>query len=254
MTSLTVASNATDIAGAVGTIASVVVGAAAIYWTYRANVPRRKAEYAVEITPLLKSTVSDVTVYRGQQRLTHPHTMTLTLINVGHGEFEASHFNDRPVEFALGSRIVAKLAEETGGNRRVPPADFNDDTFFVRPHVIHRGQKITYKLLLDGPHPAVTPRHSLNGDLHPAPWPTRLVKRWLVGVFLLVVCVGALATWAAANAKAEARSTIEAVVREAYQRGLHDGQQLCRRLPDHCTSNPAPDAVGGLPTGVGSPR
>ncbi|MER6672674.1 hypothetical protein [Streptomyces sp. NPDC000983] len=253
MTSVTWASDVTDAAGAVGAIAAVVVGIAAIYWGYRANVPRRRAEYTVEITPLLTGGVSDVTVYRGGQRLAHPHTMTLKLTNVGHGEFEAAHFNDRPVEFALGSRIVAKLGEETGDHRRVPPADFTDDTLYVRPHVIHKGQQITYKLLLDGPNPVVTPRHSLSGELRVQPWATKVFKLWLAGIVLVAACLWTGTLWAQAEAEEQTRSKVQEIVEASYRAGMHAGHQMCRQLPDGCATQ-TPAGLGTVPEGLGRSR
>ncbi|MGV9454417.1 hypothetical protein [Streptomyces sp. NPDC003635] len=253
MTSVTWASDVTDAAGAVGAIAAVVVGIAAIYWGYRANVPRRRAEYSFEITPLLTGGVSDVSVYRGREQLRNPHTMTLKLNNVGHCEFEAAHFNDRPVEFALGSRIVAKLDEGTGDHRRVPPADFTHDTLYVRPHVIHKGQRITYKLLLDGPDPVVTPRHSLSGELRVEPWATRAVRRWLVGIVLAAACVWGGLLWTISDTKAETRSKVQDIAEASYLTGMRDAHLLCRQLPDGCATR-TPAGMGVLPEGFGQAR
>ncbi|MEU9735971.1 hypothetical protein [Streptomyces sp. NPDC048002] len=250
MTSVTWASDVTDAAGAVGAVAAVVVAIAAIYWGYRASVPRRRAEYSVEITPLIAGGVSDVTVYRGDQRLLRPHTMTLKLNNVGHREFEAAHFNDRPVEFALGSRIVAKLEESTGGHRWVPPTDFTGDTLYIRPHVIHKGQQITYKLLLDGPDTVVTPRHSLSGELRAQPWATKAVRRWLVGIVVVGVCAWGGVLWTISETEAETRSKLQEIAKASYLAGMRDGHLLCQRLPDGCATQ-TPPGMGVLPEGFG---
>lgn len=83
MTCVTLAGDLTDRINAAAACAGVVVAFAAIVWGRRDASPQRRVSYSFEKTRLLTSSVDDLVVTRGSERLTHPHTVTLKLIIPG---------------------------------------------------------------------------------------------------------------------------------------------------------------------------
>ncbi|MEE1736931.1 hypothetical protein PUR49_10520 [Streptomyces sp. BE147] len=146
------------VAATAGVLATLAVG----WWAWRAAVPHRKLAYSIEATPLLSSTHSGLTVNLGSERITSPQTATLKVINVGNREIETPHFNSESIEFDMNARVVSVLASSSTDNRRVPPASAHGNTLQIEPYPIHKGQEVSYKLLLDGQSPRLTLRHSLS--------------------------------------------------------------------------------------------
>lgn len=256
MTDVTLASDVTDLVGAVVAIAGVAVSLAGIVYGWRAAVPQRKVAYSFDVTPLLNGragNVDDVMVYRGTERLAHPHTATLKLVNVGNREIEAAHFNGAPVEFSLNARVIAELDRETGDNRRIPPMETNGSALYVQPFVIHKGQEIAYKLLLDGPSPAAQPRHSLSAELRVD---HRFAKSLAGWALVILVALGAMFVWAdwqIDKQRSSQRADIQEAVNKAYLQGKADAERLHRLATASPSATRAPDSVGSPPTSVGGP-
>ncbi|MFI8817603.1 MULTISPECIES: hypothetical protein [unclassified Streptomyces] len=159
---ISASANWADAVSAVAATAGVLATLAVGWWAWRAAVPHRKLAYSIEATPLLSSTHSGLTVNLGSERIASPQTATLKVINVGNREIEPPHFNSESIEFDMNARVVSVLTSSSTDNRRVPPASAHGNTLQIEPYPIHKGQEVSYKLLLDGQSPRLTLRHSLS--------------------------------------------------------------------------------------------
>ncbi|MFD8211302.1 hypothetical protein ACFV2S_33475 [Streptomyces sp. NPDC059695] len=165
MRSVTLALDWAATTSAVAAVAAVLATLIAGRWAYSAVVAKRTATFTAEITPMLSSSHSGLSVTLGADRLQNPHVASLFLDNVGRREIEVAAFNGEPIEFGFDSRIVSILTSDTTRNRMVPPATIRGNSLLIDPYVIHKKQMIVYKLLLDGADPAVSLRHNLSASL-----------------------------------------------------------------------------------------
>lgn len=161
MTPATLCAEWTELVGAVAALVAIPVTLLVGWWGWRAAVPHRKIAYASEVTPLSPSPESS----RAELGTENPHKRTLKIINTGNREVDATHFNGEPIDFDMHTRIVSVLSVYSSGYRREPPATINGRILQVHPYAIHKGQEITYQLLLEGPGFDPTPRHTLSGHL-----------------------------------------------------------------------------------------
>lgn len=207
------------VAATVGVVATLAVG----WLGWRAAVPHRRMVFSIEFTPLLSSTHSGLTVSLGPDRFAHPQTATLKINNIGNREFHPADYNGESIEFQLGVRVVSVLTSGSTGNRRVPPASVYGNSLQIEPYVIHKRQEITYKLLLDGPDPALSLRHSLSGSLKEATGGGKKTVRWVyVGLAICSILAGTLY-----GAKVAVPQRDE-WYRQGYEQGIVDGEGATR--------------------------
>ncbi|MFB6784518.1 hypothetical protein ACFCX0_46475 [Streptomyces sp. NPDC056352] len=233
--SATLAANWAETVSAVGTAAGVLVTALAGWWAWRAAVPQRKLAYSIEVTPLLSSTHSGLTVSLGAERVAQPHTATLKVINVGNREIQASNYNGEPIEFGMNARVVSVLASQSTDNRRVAPSSIHGNTLQIDPYVIHKGQVITYKLLLDGADPKLTLRHSLSARFKPDTREKRS-NYWAVGGMLAVASVlvitGIFQLKSTHTELEKAKDTVDETAQKDrqtwYEKGKREGERAAR--------------------------
>ncbi|MZE75203.1 hypothetical protein [Streptomyces sp. SID5789] len=256
MTFNTLAASWTEVTSAVAAPLAVAATLLAGWWAWRAVVPHRKAIYKVEITPMLSSSHSGLAVTLGSDRLSHPHVATLFLTNTGNREIDVASFNSEPIDFDMNCRIVSVLASTSNQNRRVPPAAINGNALRVDPYVIHKGQSVAYKLLLDGANPRLDYRHNLSASLKeakPAPNEQRLYILGSLGVLVVSVAMTMWAVRITENTSEDLKrfgKELEEVAEAQYQRGKRDQwQEERRREKAGEAAPPAPSA----PASAGSP-
>ncbi|GGP39161.1 hypothetical protein ACWDY7_05750 [Streptomyces calvus] len=247
MASVTLAADWAAALGAVATLGGVVATLCAGWWTWRAAVPHRKATYSVEITPLLSSTHSGLSVSLGVDQLAHPHTVTLKVTNTGNREIVASSFNGEPIEFQMGARVVSVLSKDTTGNRRVPPTSIHGNALHIDPYVLHKKQQVTYKLLIDGPAPELKIRHSLSASLKPDNTQAMRSARYLAMTVGAGIAAAMISIWITPllgdYERTAEQDFIENVRKEAYQDARRDlEKELKEKGAAGVSATPSPSA------------
>ncbi|MFJ7069188.1 hypothetical protein [Streptomyces sp. NPDC101115] len=229
------AANWAESVSAVATTAGVLATLTAGWWAWRAAVPHRKLAYSIEVTPLLSSTHSGLTVSLGAERIAHPHTATLKVINVGNREVDASHFHAEPMDFGMNARVVSVLTSSSTDNRRVPPATPRGNTLQIDPYPIHKGQEISYKLLLDGPSPSLTLSHSVSAQVRADNRERRAQYGLLLAAAVVTAFVAAFMWYVlqvdqfeAEKGKEDLQKTIQKDRQEWYEKGKRDAEKAAR--------------------------
>ncbi|MEU6920048.1 hypothetical protein [Streptomyces sp. NPDC046631] len=209
-------------------LATLLVG----YWAWRAAVPHRKMAYSIEFTPLLSSSHSGLTVSLSSERIAQPQTATLKLTNLGNREIEAANFNGESIEFRMNARVVSVLTSASTDSRRVPPATIHGNALQIDPYVIHKGQEITYKLLLDGGDPRLSLRHSVSARFKEDVRAKRAgyiglgaaIATLVVSVVTLIPAIQAF-TVSEETSKEDLRQTIQEDRQKWYEKGKRDAER-----------------------------
>ncbi|WP_329032248.1 hypothetical protein OIE71_04710 [Streptomyces sp. NBC_01725] len=217
------------VAATVGVMATLFVG----WLAWRAAVPHRKIDYSIEFTPLLSSTISDLTVSREGDRIESPQTATLKISNSGNRELQPADYNGESIEFELDARVVAVLASSSTGSRRVPPARVHGSSLQIDPYVIHKGQEITYKLLLDGEDPDLSLRHSISGRVKEEN-PGRF--DWVAVAVMLVFSVVGISGINDYLFDRPSPTEVKRIEQEMYERGVTDGERKAKQRGHSGTS------------------
>ncbi|MFE2539009.1 hypothetical protein [Actinacidiphila glaucinigra] len=152
---------------AVGTVAAVIVAVAAIYFAYRATVPRRRVRWSARVSSLMSHGAAhthglDVT-WLGHS-LSHPHIVEVELSNVGNKDLDVDGFNGRPIEILSDKPVVALLKQTSvPAVQRVLNATAHADRVELDTTTpFHRGQTLRYVLLVDGQEPYIDLRTSIS--------------------------------------------------------------------------------------------
>jgi hypothetical protein len=178
---------------------------------YRAVWPRRKVRWSARVSPLMSHDAADTSVLSVSHTgsvLAKPHVVEVELTNTGNKDLEPSHFNGLPVEITSSVDLVALLQETSKPSvQRVLPATASSDRLsLATPTPLHKGQTLTYVMLIDGQDPKINLQASLtNGTVErhdpPAQADIRKLTRALafaaaVQVILIpVALVGVLNSW-----------------------------------------------------------
>jgi hypothetical protein len=144
-----------------GTLAGIVVGVVSILVIWRQGNPVRSLRYGMSSSALLPGATQKMP---GTLEVTwdgavvqDPHVLELTLISRGRRDIASEDFDNQPLQFNVGARILAVIKTSCTPE----PAAFHafaldGDVLKVGPGLIVRRQTIRFTLLADGPHPALS--------------------------------------------------------------------------------------------------
>jgi hypothetical protein len=158
-------------------------------WWVRVNSPLIPPSYAT----------SHITVNAAGGQLAEPRIVEFDLTNVGRKDITAPMFhNNQTLVFDLGVPIVTLLASASQPDGATPDLVFpsqKPNQFEIEPSHITRGQKVTIRLLVDGPEaePRITRKSLVDVQVvEAAPNATARTLAEAVGQVALVIARGRL--------------------------------------------------------------
>ncbi|MER5501349.1 hypothetical protein ABT096_29670 [Streptomyces sp. NPDC002561] len=188
---------------AMAVLVALVVGAATVWATLKANNPKLRLGYGLEFTTeLLGHGSAGLTVTHNGVALSSPHVAVVTVTNEGRRDIVSSMFhNGDPLLFDLGGSVLGVLdVQITPSTGPVPFAHIVGATYgrvALDPCHLPRKQSIRISVVLDGPTSGIAPpRPLVNVDIRerkipvmsmPSPFAAPMspqVKRVLAAYFL----------------------------------------------------------------------
>ncbi|MEV7078646.1 hypothetical protein AB0N88_08895 [Streptomyces sp. NPDC093516] len=153
--------------GAMAAVLAVPTAVGVGWLAYRAVWPRRRVRWSVRVSPLMSHGAAHterLTISFTGQRLDRPHIVEVQLSNVGNKDLEPAHFHGQPLEITSSARVLSVLQSSSKpATQRVLPAREDDHTVTVSADTpFHKGQTLTYVLLVDGAGPSIGMRASLS--------------------------------------------------------------------------------------------
>lgn len=144
-----------------GTLAGIVVGVISIYVIWRQGNPVRSLRYGMSSAALLPGATQKMPgtleVTWDGSVVQDPHVLELTLVSRGRRDIAGEDFDNQPLQFKVGARILAVLKTSCSPEPMAFHAfSLDGDVFKVGPGLIVRRQTITFTLLADGPHPVLS--------------------------------------------------------------------------------------------------
>ncbi|RSS79503.1 hypothetical protein [Streptomyces sp. WAC06614] len=150
-------------AGAV--VAALLVGAGTMWAALRAANPKRRIEFWMKDTPLLRDhrTLSGhLEVLRNGSTLADPRLVRVLVRNSSRRDVASAAFDQgTPLRMNLGVPILDVLSTEVKpATAQAPPSAVDGSELRIGPGRIGRGSQVTYLLLVDG-RPTFSCQHSL---------------------------------------------------------------------------------------------
>ncbi|MFC8702441.1 hypothetical protein ACFUIV_09780 [Streptomyces anulatus] len=155
---------------ALGAVAAVLAIPAMIgvgWLAYRAVWPRRRVRWSARVSTLMShgaAHTNRLEVTFTGQTLIRPHIVEIELSNVGNKDLEPAHFSNLPVEITSTVPVVALLQEQSNPSvQRVLAATKRPRGLELATTTpFHKGQTLTYVLLVDGRQPKIDLRASVS--------------------------------------------------------------------------------------------
>ncbi|MFE1390556.1 hypothetical protein ACFW5M_30895 [Streptomyces albogriseolus] len=153
--------------GAVGAVLAIPTTLFIGWLAYRAVWPRRKVRWSARVSPLMSHSAAHnggLQVAWTGAPLVRPHIVEVELTNVGNKDLEPAHFNALPVEITSTAPVVALLQEasEPSVQRVLTPSVSNRGLSLATSTPLHKGQSLTYVMLVDGARPKIDLRASVS--------------------------------------------------------------------------------------------
>jgi hypothetical protein len=153
--------------GAVGAVLAVPTTLFVGWLAYRAVWPRRKVRWSARVSPLMSHSAAHnggLQVAWTGAPLSRPHIVEVELTNVGNKDVEPAHFNALPVEITSTAPVVALLQDssEPSVQRVLAPSVSNSGLSLATSTPLHKGQSLTYVMLVDGARPDIDLRASVS--------------------------------------------------------------------------------------------
>lgn len=187
---------ADDIWAAVQAVTAVVAIPVTIslgWLAYRAVWPRRKLRWSARVRPLMShgaAHTNRLAVDFQGVRLARPHIVEVELSNVGNKDLEPVHFNGRSVDIHSSVSVVDVLQHGSSPSvqRTLQPVVIGGRVSLATATPLHRGQTLTYVLLVDGADPEIELRASVsNARIERVPVSEPTVPRAVVVKQVLVL-------------------------------------------------------------------
>jgi hypothetical protein len=143
------------VAGLIVAILALLGTAATVVYAKRTAPPRLQLTKDFTVTPLLSETEEvrgrlEVR-YGGEGPLKDPRVVQVTLHNTGYAAITKEMYEGDPYRVELGARVVDLLKETNNLSEHPAPAlEVCDSSLKIGPGTIHRGQRLTYGVLVDG--------------------------------------------------------------------------------------------------------
>lgn len=172
---------------------------------YRAVWPRRKLRWSARVRPLMShgaAHTNRLAVDFEGVRLARPHIVEVELSNVGNKDLEPAHFNGTSVDIQSSVTVVELLqgVSSPSVQRVLQPTVTDHMVSLATATPLHRGQTLTYVMLVDGADPEIQLRASVsNARIERAPVSEPTVPRSLVVKQALVLLSAALVATLAAG-------------------------------------------------------
>ncbi|MCX4455739.1 hypothetical protein OOK58_27575 [Streptomyces sp. NBC_01728] len=134
---------------------------------YRAVWPRRKVRWSARVSPLMSHGAAHTNrlgvTFTGRT-LTRPHIVEIELSNVGNKDLEPAHFSSLPLDITSTVPVVALLQGKSKPSvQRVLAATEAPGGLELATNTpFHKGQTLTYVMLVDGPEPKIDLRASVS--------------------------------------------------------------------------------------------
>jgi hypothetical protein len=153
--------------GAVGAILAVPTALFVGWLAYRAVWPRRKVRWSARVSPLMSHSAAHnggLQVAWTGSPLSQPHIVEVELTNVGNKDLEPEHFNALPVEVTSTAPVVALLQDSSKPSvqRVLAPSISISGLSLATATPLHKGQSLTYVILVDGATPDIDLRASVS--------------------------------------------------------------------------------------------
>ncbi|MFG2831141.1 hypothetical protein ACGFWI_27310 [Streptomyces sp. NPDC048434] len=150
---------------AASAVAAICMGGGAMWATLRASNPKRRIDFWMRDTPLLRDHQSlngTLEVRRNGSVLVDPRLVRVQLRNPSRRDVSSTAFDQgEPLRMNLGVPILDILGVEAQpSTAQAPPATASGAELRVGPGRFGRGSRITYLVLIDGT-PSYSCQHSL---------------------------------------------------------------------------------------------
>lgn len=153
-------------------VATVTFGLWAVWVAWRVAYPKRRLLYAMPVATRLLNAERDVRqgleVRRGDQILSDPYVLEVTLVNQGRRDIPSSAFDQgRPLTLDVGVPVLDVLKTTSSPGHGLPSVTVEGTALKIGPDLISRRQKISFSLLVDGPDPKLRcpPPHPIDIDV-----------------------------------------------------------------------------------------
>jgi hypothetical protein len=145
------------VVGLIVGVVALVLAAAQVLYARRSAPPRLQLTRDVTVTPLFRGTagVRDrIEVWYGgvgAKRLTDPKVVQISLQNTGKVAITKDLYDGQPYVIRFGTPAIDLLAEDNNqAEHPAPKGELRGAELHVGPGAIHRGQRLTYAILVDG--------------------------------------------------------------------------------------------------------